>query len=222
MLEAYFWALQKNLVDPNIHIDYPRFATFVLWSDNLALIQKFQHFNFSRENGFGQAKEHVDRFYYLHRESTYSWAGYISYCLANNDWNEIDKMIGYANKYSQRRLDIQYNLPLQIEILQAIRYKNKDKIHSGILELIETTHTKYNPKRDFDGQVITAPSIGYLKAAWLLGIEVEVNHHLVPMEMMPYKPLEHYEERYWFSLNEEEQNWQMAYSKSIPTNLYKI
>lgn len=222
MLEAHFWALQTNLVSTNITIDYPRFAAFVLWSDDLTFIKRFQHLNFQSPNGFGQDKEPVDRFYHWHRRYTYSWPGYICYCLINEDWGEIEKMMGYAEKYSARRLDKPFNLPLQIELLKAIKAKNKDKIHDNLLELIQTTHTAFNPRRDYDGQVITAPAIGYLKAVWLLGMEIEINHHLVPMEMMPYQPLEKYEERYWFVLTEEEQKWQMDYSLSIPKDLYPI
>jgi Immunity protein 49 len=36
------------------------------------------------------------------------------------------------------------------------------------------------------------------KTCWFRGIEVQINHPLVPMELMPIKPLEHYEDIYDF------------------------
>lgn len=38
------------------------------------------------------------------------------------------------------------------------------------------------------------------KICWLRGIEVQINHPLVPMELMPIKPLEHYDDSYDFLL----------------------
>lgn len=38
----------------------------------------------------------------------------------------------------------------------------------------------------------------YAKLCWLKGIEVEIDHPLVPMELLPIKPLEHYDDVYDF------------------------
>ena len=36
------------------------------------------------------------------------------------------------------------------------------------------------------------------KLCWLKGIEVEIDHPLFPMELLPLKPLEHYDDVYDF------------------------
>lgn len=38
----------------------------------------------------------------------------------------------------------------------------------------------------------------YAKLCWLKGIEVEIDHPLIPMELLPIKPLEHYDDVYDF------------------------
>jgi hypothetical protein len=56
-------------------------------------------------------------------------------------------------------------------------------------------------KRSFnklEAQYVSFPAVGYAKLAWRKGIEVEVNSPLIPSELLPVRPLEHYDIPYKF------------------------
>lgn len=59
-------------------------------------------------------------------------------------------------------------------------------------------HKKRNKYMGISQQFISIPALGYAKLAWLKGIEVEIDHPLIPKELLPYKPLEHYDDKYDF------------------------
>lgn len=46
--------------------------------------------------------------------------------------------------------------------------------------------------------LMASVAMEYAKLCWLKGIEVEIDHPLVPMELLPIKPLEHYDDVYDF------------------------
>lgn len=52
--------------------------------------------------------------------------------------------------------------------------------------------------------LLAAGAMEHAKLCWLKGIEVEIDHPLIPMELLPVRPLEHYDDVYDF-LNP---NWQ--------------
>lgn len=47
-------------------------------------------------------------------------------------------------------------------------------------------------------EYISTPALGYTKLAWLKGMEIEIDHPLIPKELLPCRPLEKYEDTYDF------------------------
>ena len=47
-------------------------------------------------------------------------------------------------------------------------------------------------------EYISIPALGYAKLAWLKGMEIEIDHPLIPKELLPYRPLENYVDSYGF------------------------
>lgn len=176
-------------------------ASFVLFSDHRPLIQKFLNFDYAM---YGDTEEDL-----ITRQRQIERGGalyaYAMYSLANGDFERVaycTELARQRHNKSQSSKAAKAHLNLHIAIWQAIVQRDKTSLAKHILDLIRKAHWFFNPQADFDGYFISSPAVGYLKAAWLLGMEVEVDHKYIPMEMMPYQPLPAYEKRYWFLLDD--------------------
>ncbi|NCI45620.1 Imm49 family immunity protein [Sediminibacterium soli] len=77
--------------------------------------------------------------------------------------------------------------------------RDRVMITEAILELLEAkTHKRRNKNAGIAQEYISTPALGYTKLAWLKGIEIEIDHPLIPKELLPYNPLEKYEDKYAF------------------------
>ncbi|RZK58443.1 MAG: hypothetical protein EOO91_08325 [Pedobacter sp.] len=75
----------------------------------------------------------------------------------------------------------------------------KDKsIVAEALFLLLKDHKKRNKHMGIAQDYISIPALGYAKLSWLKGIEVDIDHPLIPKELLPYQPLEKYEDKYDF------------------------
>ncbi|NCI48220.1 Imm49 family immunity protein, partial [Sediminibacterium soli] len=77
--------------------------------------------------------------------------------------------------------------------------RDRVMITEAILELLEAkTHKRRNKNAGIAQEYISTPALGYTKLAWLKGIEIEIDHPLIPKELLPYEPLDQYEDKYAF------------------------
>ncbi|MDO4228643.1 MAG: Imm49 family immunity protein, partial [Capnocytophaga sp.] len=77
---------------------------------------------------------------------------------------------------------------------------NKDLTNCEAV-LKEMVSPKVHSKRNEDPllkKYISMPALGYAKLAWRRGLEVEVKSKLIPKELLPIQPLQHYEIPYDF------------------------
>lgn len=84
------------------------------------------------------------------------------------------------------------------EFYKALYSKNKAKMEEVLNKLISPKIHKKRNFNDLHAQYISLPALGYAKLAWRHGIEVEVNSHLVPKELLPIRALKKYEITYDF------------------------
>lgn len=220
IVETNFYILQtkEEFYDGCNLLDMPLIASYILMSDNLEMAKKFRYLDYRKPYLYGQSE--TSRHWYTYKYHAENLAGYAMYCLINEDWQQIDKCIQFVSEFKDKQKNKSKHLPIHVDIWNAIRERDKTKLSSSINELIKKAHWHYNPKIDFDGYFISAPAIGYLKAAWILGIEVELKNQYIPMEMMPVQPLDDYDEnKYWFYLNKAEQEWQLNYSKGLSPDI---
>ena len=75
-------------------------------------------------------------------------------------------------------------------IKEGLEYMVSEPIHNGRLG------SDY--EINYIGNIVSFPAITILKAAWLLGYEIEIDSSLIPMDLMPVRPLEKYEVPYFF------------------------
>lgn len=83
------------------------------------------------------------------------------------------------------------------KFLEGFLSKDKQKMEAALYLLLKD-HKKRNKHMGIAQDYISIPALGYAKLAWLKGIEVDIDHPLVPKELLPYQPLEKYEDRYDF------------------------
>lgn len=106
-----------------------------------------------------------------------------------------------------------------IEIIERVRLGPKNKNNSkqydvnffkGLLDrdksrceaiLNDMVSPKIHQRRNIDPllkKYVSMPALGYAKLAWILGVEVEVKSKLIPKELLPIRPLDHYDIPYEF------------------------
>jgi hypothetical protein len=178
-------------------VDSHLMASYLLWSNHRELIQRFTTFNYAQ---YGNTEKEIwNR--WMRVEQGVGIYAYVMYHLASGMFEQVHKCIAVANRLATSRKFSRRHFPIHVRIWEAIMNNDKEAIKANILLLINKAHVFFHEELYGEGDYISSPAIGYLKAAWLLGIEVEVEHPLIPMEMMPVKPLEKYENRYWFLLD---------------------
>ncbi|MGB6268409.1 MAG: Imm49 family immunity protein [Olleya sp.] len=98
--------------------------------------------------------------------------------------------------------DVHKKYPLKekdSEMLRAIIKKDKKEVEK-LLEffLLTKNHKKVNDALMLSTQLFSLHATGYAKLAWIKGIEVNIEHSLLPMELLPINPNEDYEIEYDF------------------------
>lgn len=179
-------------------VDSHLMASYVLWSDHRKLIQRFTTFNYAQ---YGNTEKEIWNRWTLLEQGIAIYA-YVMYHLASGMFEQVHNCIAVANRLATSRKFSRRHFPIHVRIWEAIMNQDKEAIKTNLLQLINKAHGFFHEELYGEGDFISSPAVGYLKAAWLLGIEVEVEHPLIPMEMMPVKPLEKYENRYWFLMEE--------------------
>ncbi len=200
LAEVEYWAHKDSLTHPlcavvDSHIQ----ATFVLFSDHRSLISKFLEFNFAM---YGDTEKDIRSRWHMAQHFPVLLCGYAIYALANGDFEKVALCIEAAKYLFNKGQHKSAHLDLHVNAWQAIETRDKTRLQKGLLTLIHKSHKYLNQDNYIAKHFISSPSIGYLKAAWLLGLEVEVDHKYIPMELMPYQPLPIYEKRFWFMLDD--------------------
>lgn len=97
-------------------------------------------------------------------------------------------------------------LQYDVKFFRALYEKDLSKCEAILKDLVSP---KIHQKRNDDillKKYISMPALGYAKLAWILGIEVQVNSKLIPKELLPVEPLEHYDIPYEFLKSEPSKN----------------
>ncbi|MCS6477391.1 contact-dependent inhibition immunity protein BcpI [Burkholderia thailandensis] len=69
---------------------------------------------------------------------------------------------------------------------------------TGLESLIQLKHAPLNSTDPIDEDFFSYLGVLEAKLCWRRGIPVEIDHPLIPMELMPVKPLDHYDDVYDF------------------------
>lgn len=195
--EAYHYYFgQADLQSKPVHIEnYTEFSLAIL-CDKIDLLKKFQKWEYPV---FHYTKNTENRQYFVQKQGQpYSYA---MQCIINQDWEALNNTINGIKILATKTYWKSRHFDLHIDVWESIRDSNSDNLRNNLQQLIKKTHKTFTMGHLW-GNFISMPAVGYLKAAWLIGLEVEVDNKLIPMELMPFQPLESYKCTFPYFLNE--------------------
>jgi len=115
--------------------------------------------------------------------------------IIKEDWVSLEKDIATYQRITSTQKG-KINIP---DLMYFKGMLNKDEtLITEALRLLLKDHKKRNKHMGIAEDYISIPALGYAKLAWLKGIEVEIDHPLIPKELLPYKPLAQYDDKYEF------------------------
>lgn len=168
----------------------------VVLSDNQNLIRQYSEINYLiKYNSRNRDVEITFRDYAKKGELVAIFSLTVLNFL-KKDLNEIKNSIEIFRKLVSSTKSALILLP-DFEFLESLTIGNKDLIKSKIeYFLTEKLHKQRMRDEILLDNYISLPAILYLKLAWIMGFELEINNVLIPMDLMPVKPLSNYEETY--------------------------
>lgn len=101
-------------------------------------------------------------------------------------------------KYKKKILRSGKTLEIDYNFFYALLARDKAKIEEAIKALLAPRVHKLRNDSPVLGEIVSFPALGYTKLAWRYGIEVEIDSPLIPKELLPIEPLDHYEIPYEF------------------------
>lgn len=163
---------------------------FPLLSDNEGLIQRYSKLRYLPWGKMKGMEENVQK------GKSDIWANTIQYFMAN-DKEGIERNLNIIETITIKQVK---SKPLinDYEFFKALYNENKSKMEEVLEVLLSPKEHKKRCFNDIYAKYISTLALGYAKLAWRIGIEVEVNSHLVPKELLPIRPLDFYEIPYEF------------------------
>lgn len=136
--------------------------------------------------------------------------------VLRRDWDKVDKMKEIFFSKMKKPQDFEL---WEIEFYDALKNKDSNKAQDIIYKYLNPKVHKYLNQHlveEFNGDIWSHHPVMFTKLAWINGLEIEINHPLVPMELMPIKPLAYYDYHYEFL----DPNWkpQSFFSKLFGKN----
>lgn len=126
------------------------------------------------------------------------WCNTIQFLMAN-DISGVERNLSIIEEITLPKLPKnQQELKLDFEFYKALLKKDKSECEAILHELLTPKIHKKRNDNPVLAQYVSQPALGYAKLAWRLGIEVAVNSPLIPKELLPIQPLDHYEVPYDF------------------------
>jgi len=184
--------------------DLPK-ITAVLLSDNWTYLEKvyskLRYESFYIDEKTEEKKPLLMDEMVLQGESAI-WCNTVQFFMAN-DIQGIERNLNIIETLTLPKLPKnQQELKLDYEFYKALLSKDKGKCEEILEQLVSPKiHKKRNDNAVLN-KYVSQPALGYAKLAWRQGIEVEVNSHLIPKEILPIEPLDKYEIPYDFLKDE--------------------
>lgn len=178
LVKSIIYDLSKMEISPGISAD----LTYSILSDDKYLIKKASEWQFKNYQDHRQKGTPKMIFQNL---------------LINND-SEASTLLDNFSKnfpgYTYKEIDR--------AIFDGILNKNHDELKLNLYRLLEPkNHNRRNADWAVRKEIFSFPAVGFLKLAWIRGIELEIDHPLIPMELMPIQQLESYNAHFSFLRN---------------------
>lgn len=170
---------------------------FSILSDNKEVIEKFAHLD-TVHLLWGEYEPSYQEAKFKPSKDDPRYRTHALQAVLRHDWDDYQEIKSVTNqKINKLREVVQF----EFGIYDAIYQKDKDKIIEIVQTLLKPkVHNAYNKdfSEEFNGEIWSHHPVMFTKLAWMNGLEIEIDNPLVPMELMPIKPLEHYDYHYDF------------------------
>jgi hypothetical protein len=167
--------------------------TYCILSDNEPLVQRYAKLRYQRGTN---AELSMDEMVAIGELPI--WCNTVQFFMANDN-DGVERNLNIIETKTLKNLPKkEEGLKDDYEFYKALHIGDKAKMEEVLEKL---TSPKIHKKRNDNpilNQYISLPALGYAKLAWRKGIEVEVKSPLVPKELLPIAPLDHYEIPYDF------------------------
>lgn len=79
-------------------------------------------------------------------------------------------------------------------VFDGLINRDMGKLESGMAQLLDKKMVRYRNKDSIPGigEWLSHPAMWYAKLAWIKGMEIQIDHPLVPMALLPVAPLPEY------------------------------
>ncbi len=170
---------------------------FPILSDNTEVIEKFAHLD-TVHLLWGEYEPSYQEAKFKPSKDDPRYRTHALQAVLRNDWKDYQEIKALANqKINKLREVVQF----EFGIYDAIYERDKDKIIEIVQTLLKPkVHKAYNKdfSEEFNGDIWSHHPVIFTKLAWMNGLEIEIDNPLVPMELIPVKPLDHYDYHYDF------------------------
>jgi len=107
---------------------------------------------------------------------------------------EFELYLQYEHQYTEGK-KLFFTLEKDLQIMKGLMEGDKDAIVDGLRWILSDRVFKM---RSGPFEFFSGAATAYLKVAWILGYEIEIDSPYIPMDLMPIQPLEKYEVPYFF------------------------
>ena len=170
---------------------------FPILSDNTEVIEKFAHLD-TVHLLWGEYEPSYQEAKFKPSKDDPRYRTHALQAVLRNDWKSYQEIKALANqKINKLREVVQF----EFGIYDAIYERDKDKIIEIVQTLLKPkVHKAYNKdfSEEFNGDIWSHHPVMFTKLAWMNRLEIEIDNPLVPMELIPVKPLDHYDYHYDF------------------------
>jgi len=119
------------------------------------------------------------------------------YCIQQimkSDWEQVKWSLEIMKT---KNVKMAKAIQPDLRFFEGILEKDENKMRDAVIQLLKN-HKKRNGQMGIAQDYISVPALTYAKLAWLQGIEIEIDHPLVPKELLPIRPLDNYDDKYDF------------------------
>lgn len=116
--------------------------------------------------------------------------------IIKDDYSELERNLGIIRNKSFKIEQAHFS-GLCYNYFVAMAERNLAKVKDAVLQIL-TDFEQPSDDLDLIDEFYAMPAVGFVKLAWMKGIEIEIDHPLIPKDWLPIRPIENYDEGYDF------------------------
>ncbi|MDR3236012.1 MAG: immunity 49 family protein, partial [Prevotellaceae bacterium] len=167
--------------------------SYAILSDNEPLIQRYAMLRYQRGVNAELSMDEM-----VESGDIPIWCNTVQFFMANDNAG-VERNLNIIETKTLKKLPKrELGLIDDYEFYKALLASDKKKMEEILEKLTSPKIHKQRNDSVILNKFISLPALGYAKLAWRKGIEVEVKSKLVPKELLPIVPNEHYDIPYDF------------------------